>query len=53
VTVEFHDEAPGAHKFERIDTTFAKKSRGRLYDYLAEHLSPPNENPFGDLSEAQ
>jgi dipeptidyl aminopeptidase/acylaminoacyl peptidase len=50
VTVEFHDDAPGAHKFERIDTAFAKKSRGRLYDFLATHLSPPNENPFDHLN---
>lgn len=45
-TLEFHDSAPGAHKFERIETTFAKASRERLYDYLAEHLSPPGENPM-------
>lgn len=49
VTFEFHDEAPGAHKFERIDTTFARRSRGRLYDFLAEHLDPPGENPYADL----
>lgn len=48
---EFHDEAPGAHKFERIDTTFAKQSRGRLYDFLATHLEPPGENPYGDQRE--
>ena len=46
--LEFHDEAPGAHKFERIDTTFAKASRGRLYEFLAEHLDPPGENPYDD-----
>ena len=50
VAVEFHDDAPGAHAFERIDTTFAKRSRGRVYEYLAAHLSPPNENPFGEMS---
>lgn len=49
VEVEFHDDAPGAHKFERIDTTFAKSSRGRLYAFLAEHLRPPGNNPYSDL----
>lgn len=49
VEFEFHDEAPGAHKFERIDTAFAKKSRGRLYAFLADHLQPPGENPFANL----
>ena len=48
--LEFHDEAPGAHKFERIDTAFAKASRGRLYDFLAEHLNPPSENPFSEYN---
>ncbi len=48
--LEFHDEAPGAHKFERIDTTFAKSSRGRLYEFLDEHLDPPGENPYEDLN---
>jgi dipeptidyl aminopeptidase/acylaminoacyl peptidase len=43
---EFHDEAPGAHFFERIDTAFAKRSRERLYDFLARHLSPPGANPL-------
>jgi dipeptidyl aminopeptidase/acylaminoacyl peptidase len=49
--LEFHEEAPGAHTFERIDTAFAKASRERLYDYLAEHLSPPGENPLQGWTE--
>ena len=50
VTFEIHDDAPGAHAFERLDTAFARQSRGRLYAFLAEHLDPPNENPFADRS---
>lgn len=39
-TFESHIEkdAPGGHSWDRIDTTFARKARLRMYDFLAKHL---------------
>ena len=41
-TVESHIEtnAPGGHSWDRIDTSFARKARVRMYDFLAKHLKP-------------
>jgi S-formylglutathione hydrolase FrmB len=37
---EYHIEkdAPGGHSWDRIDTTFARKARVRMYDFLKKHL---------------
>jgi len=39
-TFESHIEkdAPGGHSWDRIDTTFARKARLRMYDFLKKHL---------------
>ncbi len=39
-TFESHIEqdAPGGHSWDRIDTTFARKARLRMYEFLAKHL---------------
>jgi len=39
-TFEYHIEkdAPGGHSWDRIDTTFARKARQRMYDFLKAHL---------------
>lgn len=41
-TFEHHIEqdAPGGHSWDRIDTTFARNARRRMYDFLAKHLKP-------------
>ncbi|MCL1909200.1 MAG: S9 family peptidase [Holophagaceae bacterium] len=31
-------DAPGGHSWDRIDTTFARKARVRMYDFLKKHL---------------
>ena len=31
-------DAPGGHSWDRIDTTFARKARLRMYDFLKKHL---------------
>ena len=31
-------DAPGGHSWDRIDTTFARKARLRMYEFLAKHL---------------
>lgn len=35
---KIHDDAPGGHSFERLDTTYARKTREDLYAFLAKHL---------------
>jgi dipeptidyl aminopeptidase/acylaminoacyl peptidase len=37
-----YKDAPGGHRFNRIDTKLAKESRVDVYRFLAKHLSPPN-----------
>lgn len=46
-TFEHHIEtdAPGGHSWDRIDTTFARKARTRMYDFLAKHLKPEGPRP--------
>jgi len=38
---KIYDAAPGGHKFNRIDTRFAKESRKEAYEFLARYLHPP------------
>ena len=33
-------DAPGGHSWERIDTSFARKARLRMYEFLARYLKP-------------
>jgi dipeptidyl aminopeptidase/acylaminoacyl peptidase len=33
-----YENAPGAHRFNRIDTKLAKESRAEMWDFLARHL---------------
>jgi len=35
---EIYQNAPGAHRFNRIDTKLAKESRQEMWDFLARHL---------------
>jgi len=37
---EIFQEAPGGHSFDRIDTTLAKKTRLKIYAFLAKYLKP-------------
>jgi dipeptidyl aminopeptidase/acylaminoacyl peptidase len=38
---KIHKDAPGAHMFESIDTTYAQESRKEVYKFLAQYLNPP------------
>ena len=33
-----YKDAPGGHSFNRIDTPFARESRGEIYEFLSKHL---------------
>ncbi len=46
---ECYDDAPGGHDFELNESRFARDSRRRVYDFLAEHLSPPNHDPAASV----
>ena len=35
---QIEKDAPGGHSWDRIDTTFARKARVRMYEFLAKHL---------------
>ncbi len=35
---KIYQNAPGAHRFNRIDTKLAKESRAEMWDFLARHL---------------
>ncbi|HYO76022.1 MAG TPA: prolyl oligopeptidase family serine peptidase [Thermoanaerobaculia bacterium] len=35
---KIYENAPGAHRFNRIDTKLAKESRAEMWDFLARHL---------------
>jgi dipeptidyl aminopeptidase/acylaminoacyl peptidase len=37
---EIHEDAPGGHVFDRIDTPFARQVRRKVWRFLAEHLRP-------------
>jgi dipeptidyl aminopeptidase/acylaminoacyl peptidase len=37
-----YKDAPGGHRFNRLDTKLARESRAEAYRFLAKHLSPPN-----------
>lgn len=39
---KIYQDAPGGHAFNRLDTKFAKESRGEIYRFLAKHLRPPH-----------
>lgn len=39
---KIYEDAPGGHAFNRLDTQFARKSRQKVYQFLANYLSPPN-----------
>jgi len=41
-----YSATPGAHGFSRLDTRFSKGVRGEVYEFLAEDLRPPGENPL-------
>lgn len=41
---ECYDDAPGGHDFELNESRFARDSRQRVYDFLADHLSPPHRD---------
>lgn len=38
---EIHEDAPGGHAFNRIDTALARQSRRKVYEFLAAYLNPP------------
>jgi dipeptidyl aminopeptidase/acylaminoacyl peptidase len=35
---KIYENAPGAHRFNRIDTKLAKESRAEMWDFLASYL---------------
>jgi dipeptidyl aminopeptidase/acylaminoacyl peptidase len=37
-----YKDAPGGHRFNRLDTKFAKESRAEAYRFLAKYLNPPD-----------
>ena len=37
-----YTNAPGGHMFNRLDTRFARESRGEIYAFLARKLKPPH-----------
>ena len=37
---KIYQNAPGAHRFNRIDTKLARESRAEMWDFLARHLRP-------------
>ena len=39
---KIYKDAPGGHKFERLDTKFAKEARAEVYRFMARYLTPPN-----------
>jgi dipeptidyl aminopeptidase/acylaminoacyl peptidase len=39
---EIFQEAPGGHSFDRIDTKLAKRTRLKIYKFLAQYLNPPH-----------
>ena len=47
---EIYEDAPGGHVFNRIDTPLAREIRGKIYDFLARYLSPPNPPQDADGS---
>lgn len=38
---KIYENAPGGHRFNRIDTKLAKESRAEVYRFLAKYLDPP------------
>jgi dipeptidyl aminopeptidase/acylaminoacyl peptidase len=50
---EIFDDVPGGHSFDRIDTKLAKKTRMKIYTFLARYLHPPNQfKTMEDLEKA-
>ena len=39
---KIYEAAPGAHIFNRLDTSLALESRHEIYEFLAKYLKPPN-----------
>ena len=39
---KIYENAPGGHRFNRLDTKLAKQSRAEVYKFIAKYLSPPN-----------
>ena len=37
-----YQDAPGGHRFNRLDTKFARESRAEAYRFLAKYLNPPD-----------
>jgi dipeptidyl aminopeptidase/acylaminoacyl peptidase len=37
---KIYDNAPGGHRFNRIDTKLAHESRQEIYAFLARYLKP-------------
>ncbi len=48
---EIYEDKPGGHRFDRMDTMFAKKVRLKVYRFLAGYLNPPT--PFTNLKALQ
>lgn len=44
---EIFEAAPGGHSFDRLDTVLAKKTRYKIYRFLAGYLKPPR--PFKSI----
>jgi hypothetical protein len=38
---EIFENVPGGHSFDRMDTMHAKKTRVKIYKFLAAQLKPP------------
>ncbi len=37
---EIFEDVPGGHSFDRLDTSFARECREKIYEYLADYLKP-------------
>jgi dipeptidyl aminopeptidase/acylaminoacyl peptidase len=48
---EIFDAIPGGHSFDRMDTQHAKKTRVKIYKFLAKYLTPVN--PIDQVSKLQ
>ena len=46
---EIYQEKPGGHRFDRMDTMFAREVRMKVYSFLGNYLKPPK--PFKKLKD--
>jgi dienelactone hydrolase len=48
---EIYEDAPGGHRFDRMDTMMSKKVRLKVYQFLDQYLKAPKA--FKNLAELQ